>query len=289
MGYSNGYIASIILKNQPLREFKYEGRRTVKVPFGSEYVLRLKNKSKGPALVEVMIDGTDVLNGSQLILKEGETIDLERFVDDSSKGKKFKYISLEQGAASGEIDDPYRDENGLVRVTFHRAYKFPDLSSITPTYQTLGTGIYTKGSPSYSIGETIFGGRIDNNCRGLVSNGSSVNTIFMSSTSCSADTALVNDLPYASDLPQDKGATVEGSVSSQGFSSVSGYHKMEEKPTVVDVYMVGPNYVEPVEAEWGIYLDSTKEPFATFKKKELAFDFASNANFGKKAVTIKEV
>jgi len=100
MGYSNGFVASIILKNKPLREFKYGGKRTVKVPFGSEYIIRLKNKSKEPALVDVSIDGTDVLNGAELVLKAGETMDLERFVDDNSKGKKFKYISLEEGASS---------------------------------------------------------------------------------------------------------------------------------------------------------------------------------------------
>jgi len=289
MGYSNGFIASVILKNKPLREFKYGGKRTVKVPFGSEYIIRLKNKSKDPALVEVSVDGTDVLNGSELVLAAGETMDLERFVDDNSKGKKFKYISLEEGAASGEIDDPYREENGLVRVKFHKAYHMPTNYTLTTahSYPFCGAVInhdyFIKGGPTRRVNDIVFGSSVNltgvangDIARGMVSD-SAINSNYFSSTMDSCE------------VPQDKGATVEGSESSQSFSTTSEYFKLGGSPTIVDIYMVGPEYKEesPV-IEWGVFVGSSKEPVATFKDQKHAHLFAGNADFGNSAVTIKE-
>jgi len=293
MGYSNGFIASVILKNTPLREFNYRGKRTVKVPFGSEYIIRLKNKTRDPALVEVSIDGTDVLNGSQIVLKAGETMDLERFVDDNSKGKKFKYISLEAGAASGEIDDPFREENGLVRIKFHKALHIPK-PTVTLTspmsYPFCGAVInhdyYVKGGPSVLRNNVTYSSNIL---------GAAVNTAVDSSRSISSNSlgSLFEGVATAScgmseELPQDKGATVEGSESKQSFSTTSEYYKLG-LATTVDIYLVGPEYKEEVlEIEWGVFVGSTKEPIATFKDKKHAHLFAGNADFGKEQVTIKE-
>lgn len=294
MGYSNGFVASIILKNSPLREFKYSGKRTVKVPFGAEYVIRLKNKSKDPALVEVSIDGTDVLNGSELVLKAGQTVDLERFVENNSSGKKFKYISLEEGSSTGEIDDPYRDENGLVRVTFHKAFHIPKSTlTVSHTFPSpsfceavVNHDYYVKGGPSYVTNDitfksksTLVGSAL--NSRGMASDSVATNSFF------SSVAPLVSDA--VSDLDSDKGATVEGSDSDQSFSSTSEYHKLS-LGAVVDIYMVGPNYKEEVaEAEWGVFLQFDKKPVATFKEKKHAHLFAGNADFGRSMVTVKEI
>jgi len=292
MGYSNGFVASIILKNKPLREFKYGGKRTVKIPFGSEYIIRLKNKSKEPALVEVSIDGTDVLNGAELVLKAGETMDLERFVDDNSKGNKFKYISLEEGASTGEIDDPYREENGLIRVKFHKAYHIPTNYTLTstPAYPFCGAVInhdyFIKGGPTHQVNDIKFGSSVNLTgvadvgvARGMVSDGATQDCYFSS--------AVTNS--DSSDLPQDKGATVEGSESSQSFSTTSEYFKLGGSPTVVDIFMVGPDYKEEtLVIEWGVFVGTAKEPIATFKDQKHAHLFAGNADFGKSSVTIKE-
>jgi len=295
MGYSNGFVASIISKNKPLREFKYGDKRTVKVPFGSEYIIRLKNKSKDPALVDVSVDGTDVLNGSQLVLKAGESIDLERFVDDNSKGKKFKYISLEEGASTGEIDDPYRDENGLIQVKFHKAYYLPSIlrePTITTTYPpfcgaVINHDYWIKGGPTLRNGEPVFGSssvKLDS-----CVTGAAVNSRGISSDSTQINSCYFSQATPTSDLPQDKGATVEGSDSSQSFSNTNEYFSLGGEPTLVSIYMVGPDYKEesPV-IEWGVFIGSNKEPVATFKEKKHAHLFAGNADFGRAIVTVKE-
>jgi len=294
MGYSNGFVASIILKNSPQREFNYKGKRTVKVPFGSEYIIRLKNKSKDPALVDISIDGTDVLNGSQLVLKAGETIDLERFVENNSKGKKFKFISLEDGANSGEIDDPYRDENGLVKISFHKAYHLPKIDyTLTTTYPPFCGAVvnhdyFIKGGPtsrSSKLG-TLYSSKVSLDCNVV---GAATNSKSFAATDSVSINNFYCDTTPTSDLPQDKGATVEGSDSNQAFSSTTEYFKLGGTPTEIKIYMVGPNYVEPVDeaSEWGIYLNSAKDPVATFKDKSHAYLFAGNADFGRAIVTIK--
>ena len=298
MGFSNGFIASIILKDKPLREFNYNGKRTVKIPFGSEYIIRLKNKSKEPALVDVSIDGTDVLNGSQLVLKDGETIDLERFVDDNSKGKKFKFISLEEGASTGKIDDPYREENGLIQVKFHKAFYLPKLNftiKSTPDYTPFCGAVINhdyllRSNPTFGsakVGDisTKSIPSSDNILRGcsLDTGKTTVNSCFYSSQVAGASSYTSND------LPQDKGATVEGSVSNQSFSSTNDYIKLGGPPTVVDIYVAGPNYTEKeVTCEWGVFVGTNKEPIAKFKEKKHAHLFAGNSDFGKESVTVKE-
>lgn len=286
MGFSNGFIASIILKNNPLREFNYNGKRTVKVPFGSEYVIRLKNKSNGPALVDISIDGTDVLNGSQLVLKAGESIDLERFVDNNSKGKKFKFISLEEGASTGKIDDPYREENGLIQIKFHKALHLPNLNyTLTttsfPTYcgSVINYNSWLNEKPSFREGEPI-----------LSNSGTYTSVAVASCNSEVTNNCFFSSRSVNNDLPKDKGATVEGSESKQAFESTTEYYKLGVEPTIIDIHMVGPSFKEEnKDVEWGVFVGSNKEPIAKFKDQKHAHIFAGNADFGKVAVTIKEV
>jgi len=120
MAYNQGCIASIIVDENPIREFNYKNQRTCRVPFGSEYSIRLKNKTSGRCLVSVFIDGTDVLNFHKLILRPNSDIDLERFIDDLIQGRKFKFVSLEEGMKTGEIQDPSSKENGVVTIKFYK-------------------------------------------------------------------------------------------------------------------------------------------------------------------------
>jgi len=269
MGYSKGFVASIILKNKPLREFKYGDRRTVKVPYGSEYVIRLKNKTADPALVEVSIDGTDVLNGSDLVLKAGQTFDLERFVESNLKGKKLKYISLEEGASSGEIDDPFREDNGLVKVKFHKAYKLSkrSLNDLPFCGAVINHDYFLKGGPTVQV-----------------------NDISYSSTSRQMSFDSNSDIQtnfFSSSVPENKGATVEGSDSSQSFSNTSDYYRATLEAEV-DIYMVGPNYVEKeVAVSWGVYKDEDSVPIAKFQEKKHAHLFAGNLDLGESSILVK--
>ena len=115
MAYANNYVVSIIHNDKPIRESNVNGERTARLPFDSEYKIRLKNKTSRRAIVKIDIDGTDIL-GSDLVLNGGQTLDLERFL---TSDKKLKFMSVEKGARTGEIQDPTNEDNGLINVQFY--------------------------------------------------------------------------------------------------------------------------------------------------------------------------
>lgn len=125
--FQSQLVASVIYNNQPVRETNEGGRRTCYIPFNSEYRLKLKNTTGLRALAKVSIDGTPIISGDRKFLLHGYgEFEIERFVTDLNQGKKFKFISLEQGSATGELQDPSSPLNGLIRVEFFK--------EIPPTY-----------------------------------------------------------------------------------------------------------------------------------------------------------
>lgn len=85
----------------------------VRLPFDEEYGIVLDNKDQDRrALVNIRIDGRAV-TGDGLILRAGERITLERFIDSGSltRGKRFKFVP--------KTDEPLRrenDEDGMIAV-----------------------------------------------------------------------------------------------------------------------------------------------------------------------------
>lgn len=85
----------------------------VRLPFDEEYGIVLDNKDQDRrALVNIRIDGRAV-TGDGLILRTGERITLERFIDSGSltRGKRFKFVP--------KMDEPLRranEEDGLIAV-----------------------------------------------------------------------------------------------------------------------------------------------------------------------------
>lgn len=118
MAYANQFVASIIYKNQPQREFKKDGTRAVQLPFDSEYSVRVQNKTGLRASVDVLIDGISIFSaGKTLQLAAGQTTDLERFVSDMKSGSRFKFVSLAKAIAEGHQDPSSRDF-GVIEFKF---------------------------------------------------------------------------------------------------------------------------------------------------------------------------
>ena len=87
----------------------------VTLPFGSEYSLLFKNLNSRRAVVNVSIDGEDVLDGKSLIIDKNSTTDLKGFMQGFSARNKFKFIKKSQ-----EIQDHRGDriDDGMIRVEF---------------------------------------------------------------------------------------------------------------------------------------------------------------------------
>lgn len=114
MAYDSSFVLCVLHEGSPVREINGQ----VSIPFRSEYKVRLKNKhSYLRAKARVWIDGRKVSNLGDFILKPGETLDLERFLDESmTSGNRFKFVPL----ADRRVNDPTDENNGIVKVEFYR-------------------------------------------------------------------------------------------------------------------------------------------------------------------------
>ena len=246
MSYQDGFVVSCIVNGKPVREFNENDSRVARIPFGSEYALRLKNNHSVRAKATVTIDGTEVLmHGKALILQPYQSIDLERFVENLKAGRKFKFVE----ATSGGVQDPTSPQNGLITVTFQKEYVPPMQVNLNANFNS------TPG------------------CFGGILRSSSFETTYDShvvESSCSVNSA------------SDLGATIEGSVSNQSF--VQGADFMTEfSSTVIQIRLKGPSVDKPAALVriklgstpdvWirGEYVSGTKAVTVVAGKASIAF------------------
>lgn len=109
--YSNGYVVSIVIDNQLVAS---RMDNIVVVPFGADYVIRLKNNNENDALAKVHVDGQNVTGGG-IIVRARNTIDLERPTD---KPVTFRFASTESQAAKehGKAGPDIYGDKGLIKV-----------------------------------------------------------------------------------------------------------------------------------------------------------------------------
>lgn len=205
--YDNKMVVAIKNNGKVLREFK----DTVLVPFGSEYSVLLKNLNTVKALINIFIDGENVVPGG-LVLAAGQEIDLERSVKNGNltEGNRFKFIerttNIENGPRGAKLED------GIVRIEFEFEVQKPLIlkrSMIGP--------IFASGSSDHSTGDWK-----DSALLGTTLN---VNSVMRSSavTGQSANTTPVNDV----------GITVPGSKSEQRFQEAAWFQTDQVKHNIV--------------------------------------------------------
>ena len=116
MMYKLKMAAAIKVNGRVLREEK----DIVRIPFGSEYTILLKNLETKRAMVNVYIDGENVVPGG-LVLNAGQEIDLERSIKNNNlnEGNRFKFIER-----TGAIENHrgIKLEDGLVRIEYQYEY-----------------------------------------------------------------------------------------------------------------------------------------------------------------------
>lgn len=189
MMYGNKLAAAIKVGGKVLREFK----DTVHIPFGSEYAITLKNLNTTRAVINVYIDGSDMVPGG-IVLNAGQSVDLERSIKNGNltEGNKFKFIertgAVEQHRGIGV-------EDGLVRIE----YQFE-----LPVFNT--AWIQASGSQIYPQRGIMRGSKMSG-----VSNGTADWIAPAGSVTCSAASYSTNDI----------GITVPGSKSTQAFQTTT--------------------------------------------------------------------
>jgi len=190
MMYNQKLVASIKSKGKVLREFK----DTVYIPFASEYSILLKNLNTVRAVVNVFIDGENVVPGG-LVIDPGRTVDLERWIKNGnlSEGNKFKFIertsAIEDGPRGIKLED------GLIRVEYQFEIPRPILNIPTWSSTTLTRGISgSTGDWASPMGATY---------------------------STNASLNSMNVTASAASFKNETGITVPGSKSTQSFQHVT--------------------------------------------------------------------
>ncbi len=190
--YESKMAAAIKVNGKVLREFK----DTVYIPFSSEYSILLKNLNTQRAVVNVFIDGEDMVPGG-LVLNAGQEVDLERSVKNGNlnEGNRFKFI---ERTGAVEAHRGVKLEDGIVRIEYQ--FEQPPRPIVWNSSNISG-GIYPQGGIMRGYG----------NSTGDVWPAGSVTC-----STASYDATSVNS---SHDLLNDAGITVPGSRSDQKFST----------------------------------------------------------------------
>ena len=150
--YNSKLVASIKANGKVLREFK----DTIYINFGSEYSILLKNLNTTRAVVNVFIDGENVVPGG-LVIDPSRTVDLERWIKNGnlSQGNRFKFI--ERTAAIEDGPRGIKLEDGLIRIEYQFELPRPILfvnDATTNTWSHYPPGVLTSTSTSQYSGVT---------------------------------------------------------------------------------------------------------------------------------------
>lgn len=127
MVYHNHFIAVIKSNGKILRERNNNNSENeVYLPFNSEYSIFFKNLNSRDALISVSIDGEDVLNGTEIIVRANSSGFLDGFLRNNRVTNKFKFIQKTQQISDHRGD---RIDDGFIRIE----YKFVKIKPVTIT------------------------------------------------------------------------------------------------------------------------------------------------------------
>jgi hypothetical protein len=184
MMYGNKLAAAIKVNGKVLREFK----DSVYIPYGAEYTILIKNLNTQKAVVNVYIDGDNVVpNG--LVINPDQEVDLERSIvnNNLNEGNRFKFIERTENIENGPRG--IKLEDGLIRI--EHQFEQPRIFNVAPAIYD--TYIYPQGGIMRGAYQATY---------------ASTNTTNISATSATMD-SFVNDT----------GITVPGSHSTQKFQT----------------------------------------------------------------------
>jgi hypothetical protein len=133
---------------------------------GEEFELELFNPSSTTVLAKIKLDGS-YISGGGIVLKPGQRVFLERYLDDA---RKFKFETYEVDGTSNEVLDAIAG-NGDVVIDFFDEYKQPVWNNpITYVGGSFGGSIHTYNT------NTISGGYVNTTLSNNASFTSSSNT-----------------------------------------------------------------------------------------------------------------
>jgi hypothetical protein len=167
---------------------------------GDEYEIELYNPTTDVVLAKIKLDGNYIAGGG-IVLRRGERVFLERFLDSPNR---FKFSTYVVNGNNTEVQDAIRN-NGYVEIEFYDEYK-PTWNS---GYLTTGTNIHTINGNPITFTTTGTSGNFS-----LTSGTTTTNTFYNASL-----TANTLEGPNIRNLSNkvETGTTEKGGSSEQSF------------------------------------------------------------------------
>jgi hypothetical protein len=265
MMYNQKLVASLKANGRILREFK----DTVYIPFGSEYSFLLKNLHTQRAVVNIFIDGDNIVEGG-LVIAAGQEVNLERYIKNGNltEGNRFKFIERTQAIEDGPRG--VKLEDGLIRIEFQyekpplrvgdlprSVFNHIDFNNISGN---MGTSQYPGVTDKYSksinsswiqASGTSYATNVNGAMRGVDFSSNGQATAQAASAAVDnycADNGIINktelhDGAATMDWCQNEvGITVPGSKSTQKFQTVTmGVMETEKHSMVIKLLGETPN------------------------------------------------
>jgi hypothetical protein len=239
--YNSGFVVSTKINGRTVEE--KDGK--VVIPFDSEYSLMLKNRNDRKAVARVYIDGEEATEKGRLILDANASINLERFIDDMDKGRKFKFVPI----SDRRVNDKGDSEKGFIEVRFQLVK--PVVNNVIVheehIYHHPRRDWYHDWSPFYPykwnqpyfVDTTFQSATLGSSMTLNASACNSVNSVSSFACTTSPTSSIQHDA-YIKDnhLVEEAGATVKGSNSSQKFS-YSYIGELESTEIVIRFQLVG--------------------------------------------------
>lgn len=112
--YQDKFVVAVKHDGKILREIG----DIVKLPFGSEFTVLVKNLNSRRAKFTLHIDGADALDGTSIIVNGNSEVEMKRFIRNGNmnEGNAFKFIERTQKIEDGPRG--IRADDGVVRVEF---------------------------------------------------------------------------------------------------------------------------------------------------------------------------
>jgi hypothetical protein len=218
---------------------------------GENFEIELFNPTTARVLAKITINGKSISN-SGIVLKPGERVYLERFIDSNNKFVFETYEVEKSNEALNAIVD-----NGLIKIEFfneitlNSGFTLQGSTGFGSTITTLGTNYqYTSQGPIGTVGPsgTIGLNSITNDS---YFNNSTLTASFGGTTSNNifVTTSMINESIKGSNESNSKGIETgrieKGESSEQSFSTTNG--NFSYFPTTTISYRLLPTSAKPVE------------------------------------------
>jgi len=208
--------------------------QTVYLNNGDEFQLELFNPSSTTVLAKIKLDGS-YISGGGIVLKPGQRVFLERYLDDA---RKFKFETYEVDGTSNEVLDAIAG-NGDVVIDFFDEYKQPVWNNPITYGGSFGGSVHTYYNNPFNINgsTTTTNGNVSftssNNTAGFNFNTTSISNTFAGPNLRSETSRLKKSKPNSrSEVTMDSlidnnensietGRVEKGGSSDQSFKTVN--------------------------------------------------------------------